>query len=138
MKCVVCPQNRETLRRARAFIDRHYNQPITLERTSREAGFSPFHFIRLFRAVYKQTPHQYLIQRRIEKAKELLQDDDLSITDICYAVGFASPGSFSTLFRRTVGLSPSAYRQSVCPAHRQAFVPLCFQVKHGIGAASDL
>jgi AraC-like DNA-binding protein len=137
MKSVVSPQHHEPLRRARAFIDRHYSQPITLERTSREAGFSPFHFIRLFRAVYKQTPHQYLMQRRIEKAKELLQADELTITEICYAVGFASPGSFSTLFRRTVGLSPSAYRKRVCPARRQVFIPLCFQVKHGIGAAPD-
>jgi AraC-like DNA-binding protein len=132
MKNTVCPQHYEALGRARTFIERHYSQPITLERTSREAGFSPFHFIRLFRAVYQMTPHQYLIQCRIDNAKALLQSDELSITEICHAVGFESPGSFSTLFRRVVGVSPSAYRKRA----RQKFVPLCFRTKLGIGAAS--
>ena len=68
---------------ARAFIDRHYDAPITLERISSEAGFSPYHFIRLFRATYKRTPHQYLMQQRIEKAKALLRSTDLPIIDIC-------------------------------------------------------
>ncbi|MFW5696558.1 MAG: AraC family transcriptional regulator [Phototrophicaceae bacterium] len=136
MKNAVRSQHYEPLRRARTFIERHYDQPITLERISREAGFSPFHFIRLFRAVYKLTPHQYLIQCRIAKAKQLLQGDELNVTEICYAVGFESLGSFSTLFRRTVGLTPSAYRKSA-QDRRRGFIPQCFQVKLGIGAASD-
>src|SRR5450432_1346130 len=90
----------DRLRLARTFIERHYDAPITLERISEEAGFSPYHFIRLFRAAYRQTPHQYVMQQRIEKAKDLLRSSDLSIIDVCYAVGFESLGSFSTLFRR--------------------------------------
>src|ERR1043165_7623915 len=68
---------------ARSFIERHYDTPITLEHISSEAGFSPYHFIRLFRAAYRKTPHQYLVQQRIEKAKELLRSSDMPINEIC-------------------------------------------------------
>ncbi len=122
------------LHSARTFIDRHYDTPLTLERISREAGFSPYHFIRLFRATYKRTPHQYLMQQRIEKAKDLLRSSDLSIYDICYAVGFESLGSFSTLFRRIAGLSPSTYRK-YARSHSKSqppFIPLCYRYKHGL------
>ena len=98
---------------------------------------SPFHFIRLFRRVYKQTPHQYLIRQRIAKAKELLRTTDLPITEICMAVGFESLGSFSTLFRKVAGISPSAYRDRVQPATRPAYIPLCVCLLHGIDDNPD-
>src|SRR5258706_6952612 len=98
---------------ARSFLDRHYKMPVTIEQLSHEAALSPYHFIRLFRRVYKQTPHQYLIQRRIEAAKQLLHSTDLSITEICIEIGFESLGSFSTLFRKATGLSPTSYREKL-------------------------
>jgi AraC-like DNA-binding protein len=132
MRHTALTSDHNRLRLARAFIDRHYDTPITLEQISREAGFSPYHFIRLFRAAYRRTPHQYLVQRRIDRAKELLGSSSLSIHDICFAVGFESLGSFSTLFRREAGLSPSVYRRSVRPVSQPAFIPLCYRFKHGL------
>ena len=119
---------------ARSYIDRHYDTPITLEHISREAGFSPYHFIRLFRTAYRKTPHQYLMQQRIEKAKDLLRSSDMPILEICYAVGFESLGSFSTLFRRIAGLSPSAYRKWSAPRPRSqpSHIPLCYRLKRGL------
>lgn len=130
MKRFIPDHNR--LHLARAFIDHHYDTPITVEQISQEAGFSPYHFIRLFYAAYRRTPHQYLVQQRIERAKELLRTSDMPVSDICFAVGFESLGSFSTLFRREAGLSPSAYRQRARPEAQPAFVPLCFRYKQGL------
>jgi len=125
--------NHERLHIARTFIDHHYDMPLTLEHISREAGFSPYHFIRLFRLAYKRTPHQYLIHQRIEKAKELLRASDLSVQEICYTVGFESLGSFSTLFHRVVGLSPSSYRKwSPKQPPPPQYIPLCYRIKRGL------
>src|SRR5688572_3587151 len=110
----------ESVRSARRFVDQHYNTPITIEQLSREAALSPYYFIRLFRRVYRQTPHQYLVQQRIAKAKELLRTSDMPITDICAEVGFESLGSFSALFSKVAGISPSAYRASVQPTTPRA------------------
>ena len=93
----------ERLRRARRFIDECYDLPLDLNQISRQACLSRFHFLRLFRDTFETTPHQYLIQRRIEKAKELLRLKEMSVTDVCFEVGFESLGSFSALFRRCVG-----------------------------------
>ena len=122
----------DRLHLARAYMDHHYHQPITLDQVSQEAGFSPYHFIRLFHLAYKQTPHQYLIQQRIEQAKVLLRTSDLSVRGICFAVGFESLGSFSTLFRRMVGLSPGSYRKRVCATEQRASIPLCHRFMLGI------
>ena len=129
--------HRERLRIARMFIDRNYDSPITVEQISNEAGFSTYHFIRLFHAVYRQTPHQYLMQQRIEKAKDMLRSTALPIIDICYAVGFESLGSFSTLFRREAGLSPSSYRLRASRPAQPTFIPLCYRVKHGLSQTPD-
>ena len=120
--------------RARLMIDRCYDRPLDLDQLSREAGFSRFHFIRLFRSAYAQTPHQYLTRRRMEKAKELLSSSTLSITEVCLAVGFQSVGSFSTLFRRTVGRAPTDYRARALARRRtpQRFIPACYLVMSGI------
>ncbi len=123
----------DRLRIARSYIDRHYDAPLTLEHISREAGFSPYHFIRLFRAAYRKTPHQYLMQQRIEKAKDLLRSTDMPINEICCTVGFESLGSFSTLFRRIAGLSPGAYRKwSARHKPQPPHIPLCYRVKAGL------
>lgn len=96
--------------RAKEFINDCYSEQINIDRIAREAYFSPYHFIRMFKQTYHITPHQYLTLRRIERAKELLKDENYSITDICFELGFESPGSFSTLFSRYTGLSPLKFR----------------------------
>ena len=117
----------QRLGRARDFIDHWYDHPLSLDQISEKACFSRYHFLRLFRQAFNKTPHQYLIERRIEKAKELLGDDELRVTDVCFEVGFQSLGSFSTLFHKTVGQAPLTYRERV-QAKRQ--VPGCFLVMH--------
>jgi AraC-like DNA-binding protein len=98
------------LRRARDLIDRDYAEPLDLDAMAREAGYSRFHFARAFTAAYGETPRAYLTRRRIERAKTLLRTANLSVTEICFLVGFASLGSFSARFRDLVGQSPSEYR----------------------------
>ena len=117
---------------ARQILDKAYATPITIEQLSDEIALSPFYFIRLFRRIYKQTPRQYLIQLRIAKAKELLRHSDLSIIEICIAVGYESPASFSTLFRKIAGISPSAYRTNSYPNQKPTYIPLCICLSHGI------
>ena len=124
------PQNdtNQQLVRARSFIDAHYDLPLDLEQIARQAGFSRYHFLRLFRNTFDQTPHQYLVQRRIECAKSLLDASDLSVTEVCFAVGFQSLGSFSALFRRCAGYPPTQYRARVFRGFSlpRRFVPTCF------------
>jgi AraC-like DNA-binding protein len=127
----------QQVRLARRLLDHGYDTPITIEQLSREVALSPYYLIRVFRRFYRQTPHQYLVQQRIARAKELLRNTDLSITEICMAVGFESLGSFSTLFRKVAGVSPSAYRVSGQPTTRPAYIPLCACLLHGIDEISD-
>jgi len=117
----------QRLGRARDFIDHCYDHPLSLDQISEKACFSRYHFLRLFRQAFNKTPHQYLIERRIEKAKELLGGDELRVTDVCFEVGFQSLGSFSTLFRREVGHAPVTYRER---AQSQRQIPGCFLVMH--------
>ena len=98
------------LRRAHDLIDREYADPLDLDAMAREAGYSRFHFARAFGAAYGETPRAYLTRRRIERAKTLLRTANLSVTEICFLVGFSSLGSFSARFRALVGRSPSEYR----------------------------
>ena len=84
---------------------------VGLDVVAREAAMSPFHFIRQFRAVFGQTPHQFRIHARVERARHLLALDRGSVTGVCMEVGFSSVGSFSDLFERRVGMRPSVYRQ---------------------------
>jgi AraC-like DNA-binding protein len=99
------------LRRARDLMDRDYAEPLDLDAMAGEAGYSRFHFARAFTAAYGETPRTYLTRRRIERAKTLLRTANLSVTEICFLVGFSSLGSFSTRFRQLVGRSPSEYRE---------------------------
>lgn len=117
---------------ARRLMDRAYNSPITIQQLSREVAMSPYHLIRVFRRVYKLTPHQYLMQQRIAKAKELLAHTDLSITDICVQVGFESLGSFSALFRKAAGISPKDYRARRSTTAKTGYIPLCACILHGL------
>jgi transcriptional regulator GlxA family with amidase domain len=98
------------LRRARDRMDRDYAQPLDVPTLARDALMSAGHFSRSFRAAYGETPYAYLMTRRIERAKALLRRGDLSVTDVCMAVGATSLGSFSSRFTELVGMSPSAYR----------------------------
>jgi AraC-like DNA-binding protein len=108
--------------RARDTIDRAYAQPLDIPALARIAYVSEAHFIRTFRAVFGETPHRYLQRRRVERAMALLRETDRSITQICFDVGFSSPGTFSRTFHVIVGLSPSAYREQAGPVR----VPGCF------------
>src|ERR687892_2780080 len=117
----------ERLARARDFIDHCYDHPLSLDQISEKACFSRYHFLRLFRQAFNKTPHQYLMERRIEKAKELLTSADLRVTDVCFEVGFQSLGSFSSLFHKSVGHTPITYRvksRETQAAKRQ--IPGCF------------
>ncbi|MFI1221558.1 MULTISPECIES: helix-turn-helix transcriptional regulator [unclassified Streptomyces] len=98
------------LRRARDRMDREYAEPLDVPSLARAALMSPGHFSRSFRAAFGETPYSYLMTRRIERAKALLRRGDLSVTDVCFAVGCTSLGSFSSRFTELVGESPSAYR----------------------------
>lgn len=122
------------LARARRLIDECYNHPLDLQKISGEACLSRYHFLRLFRRAFNQTPHQYLTQRRIEKAKELLSSSGLRVTDVCFEVGFESLGSFSSLFHKHVGHPPITYRARVFERRleRQRKVPACFLMMHRV------
>jgi transcriptional regulator GlxA family with amidase domain len=100
------------LRRARDLMDREYASPLDVAALARAALMSPAHFSRQFRAAYGETPYAYLMTRRIERAKALLRQGDLSVTDVCLAVGCTSLGSFSARFTQVVGTTPTAYRAS--------------------------
>ena len=98
------------LRRARDLIDREYAQPLDVAALARAALMSSAHFSRQFRAAYGETPYAYLMTRRIERAKALLRGGELSVTEVCLAVGCTSLGSFSARFTELVGEPPTAYR----------------------------
>jgi transcriptional regulator GlxA family with amidase domain len=98
------------LRRARDLMDRAYAEPLDVPALARAALMSPAHFSRQFRAAYGETPYSYLMTRRIERAKALLRRGDMSVTDVCMAVGCTSLGSFSSRFTELVGESPTTYR----------------------------
>jgi AraC-like DNA-binding protein len=103
------PLSRHLLR-VRDLIDRAYAEPLDVAALARSAAVSPAYFNRSFKAAFGETPHQYLMTRRMERAKALLRTGDMSVTDVCFAVGFGSLGSFSSQFKRLVGDTPSAYR----------------------------
>src|SRR5213595_4168244 len=112
------------LRRARDLIDREYARPLDVPAMARAALMSPAHFSRQFRAAYGETPYNYLMTRRIERAKALLRRGDLTVTEVCMAVGCTSLGSFSSRFTELVGESPTAYRARSHAA--SAAIPACY------------
>lgn len=97
--------------RARDLLREVHDRTLTIDEVARAAAMSPFHFIRQFNAVFGETPHQARIRSRLDRARLLLATGDRSVTDVCMEVGFSSHGSFSALFARRVGVSPSEYRR---------------------------
>jgi AraC-like DNA-binding protein len=118
------PPDRHLLR-ARDAIDARYAEPLDVAALARVARASPAHFIRTFRRAFGETPHQYLLTRRMERAAALLRDTDHSVARVCMEVGLSSVGSFTTSFRRVVGMTPTAYRASHPPVSRRAPIPSC-------------
>ena len=111
------------LRRVRDRIDRDYAQPLDVEALARGAHMSAGHLSREFKAAYGESPYAYLMTRRIERAMTLLRRGDLTVTEVCFAVGCASLGTFSTRFTELVGMPPSAYRREAAAA--TAGLPSC-------------
>lgn len=129
----VVPLARQLLR-VRDLMDRAYAAPLDLAALARSAHLSESYFSRSFAAAFGVTPHRYLLTRRLERAKALLRDTELSVTDICLSVGFTSLGSFCSQFRRFVGASPSAYRAR--DHTRLAQIPACLVRRHTRPAAA--
>jgi AraC-like DNA-binding protein len=113
------------LLRAKDLADARYREPIGVEQMAQAAGLSRAHFSREFRAAFGESPHTYLLTRRMERAAALLRTTDRSVADVCFSVGLQSVGSFTTSFKRTYGVTPTAYRASFPPAAASAMVPAC-------------
>ena len=113
------------LLRAKDLADSRYFEPLGVDDLSKAAGLSRAHFSREFRRAFGESPHAYLLTRRLERAAALLRNTDRSVADVCFSVGLQSLGSFTTSFTRTYGLSPTAYRASFPPAADQALIPAC-------------
>jgi AraC-like DNA-binding protein len=124
------------LRRARDHADRHYAEPLDLATLAAVANVSKFHFQRLFTATYGLSPAAYVSQRRVERAQDLLRATNLTVTEVCHAVGFSSLGSFSSRFRALVGETPSEFqrRYSQTGAPR---IPGCFVFMLGLAERTE-
>src|SRR5215203_5794508 len=126
------PQTYRSLTQAREFMRHAYGRPVSLPDVAAQANLSPYHFLRVYKQAYEETPHEFLTRLRIERAKSLLARGSHNVTEACFEVGFSSLGSFSVLFAYRVGLSPSEYRRyarstiSVPSTVRALFVPSCF------------
>ncbi len=119
------------LRRARDHVDRHSAEPLDLDRLAAVAGVSKYHFVRSFEATFGTTPIRYLTRRRIERAQDLLRHANLTVTEVCMVVGFASLGSFSARFTALTGETPTAYRARWA-ARGGPHVPGCFLFMRGV------
>jgi AraC-like DNA-binding protein len=127
----------ERLCRARDLVRDCYTQPVTLADCALEAGLSPWHLLRSFRAAFGQTPKEFQSQLRLERAKHLLTVTNRSVTDVCFDVGFSSLGTFSVLFKRQAGISPKEFRRRIrswvtMPGRSPwIYVPSCFAHRFG-------
>ncbi|WP_052280856.1 helix-turn-helix transcriptional regulator [Nocardia vulneris] len=122
------------LRRARDLADRRYADPLDLDELAAAAGVSKYHFLRAFAAVYGLTPAAYLTERRIERAQDLLRATNLTVTEVCMLVGYSSLGSFSSKFRKLVGVTPSEYQAKFADGAPR--IPGCFVFMHGLSDRS--
>jgi AraC-like DNA-binding protein len=124
--------------RSRDFLADGLDQPLRLADAARQAGISQFHYHRIFARVFGETPHEFLTRLRMDRAKGLLARERLPVTDVCFAVGYESLGSFSARFRTVVGCSPSQYQKEIrriFPVPRLAihrFVPNCYLIRRGL------
>ena len=119
------------LLRAKDLADARYFESLSVDEMARAAGLSRAHFSREFRRAFGESPHQYLLTRRLERAAALLRTTDHSVAEICLSVGLTSVGSFTTSFTRTFGKSPTAYRESFPPASHLARLPTCMARFYG-------
>ena len=119
------------LLRAKDLADARYSEPLTVADLAAAAGLSPAHFSRRFKATFGESPHQYLLTRRLERAAALLRATDWSVAAICFAVGAQSVGSFTASFHRVFGLAPLAYRAAYPPATRHLRIPRCVALAYG-------
>lgn len=119
------------LLRARDLADTRYAEPLGVEDLAGAAGLSPAHFSREFRRTFGESPHRYLLTRRLERAAHLLRMTDRSVAEICLDVGLRSVGSFTTSFGKAFGKSPLAYRAAHPPAARHVHVPMCIAQAYG-------
>lgn len=119
------------LQRAKDLVDSRYAEPLTVDDLARAAGLSRAHFSREFRRAFGDSPHAYLLTRRLERAAALLRGTDMTVVDICVSVGLESVGSFTTSFVRMFGKTPVAYRASFAPATTYALVPACVLRAYG-------
>ena len=123
---------------AKLFMDENFHEPIHLEQISQQAYFSRFHFHRLFTGIYGRTPHAYLTLKRLQKAKLLLEQEGISIQEVCNSVGFESLASFSQLFSKHQGIAPQYYRNLAYIKNKLAkeqparFIPNCIIQQLGI------
>ena len=113
------------LLRAKDLADARYYEPLDVDDLAGAAGLSRAHFSREFRRTFGESPHAYLLTRRLERAAALLRGTDRSVAEICFEVGLRSIGSFTTSFTRTFGSSPTAYRAAFPPASSRAVIPAC-------------
>ncbi len=126
------PQTYRGLREAKDFMRYAYGRPVSLPDVAAHANLSPYHFLRVYKLTFGETPHEFLTRLRIERAKTLLARGSHNVTEACFEVGFSSLGSFSTLFTHRVGMSPSEYRRyvrsgiAVPRTVRPLFIPTCF------------
>ena len=119
------------LLRAKDLADARYAEPLGVDDLARAAGLSKAHFSREFRRAFGESPHGYLLTRRLERAAALLRTTDRSVAEVCFSVGLTSVGSFTTSFTRTYGVSPTAYRAQFPPARAHAVLPACVVRAYG-------
>jgi AraC-like DNA-binding protein len=119
------------LLRAKDLADARYFEPLSVDDLACAAGLSRAHFSREFHRAFGESPHAYLLTRRLERAASLLRTTDRSIAEVCFSVGLRSLGSFTTSFTRTFGLSPNAYRRAFPPAANHALIPTCVLRAYG-------
>jgi AraC-like DNA-binding protein len=119
------------LLKAKDLADARYSEPLGVDDMAAAAGLSRAHFSREFRRAYGESPHQYLLTRRMERAAWLLRATDRSVADVCFSVGLSSVGSFTTSFSRTYGVSPTVYRARFPPATMYARLPACMVRAYG-------
>ena len=119
------------LTRAKDLADARYAEALDVDDMARAAGLSRAHFSREFRRAFGESPHAYLLTRRLERAAALLRMTDRSVTEVCFSVGLQSVGSFTTSFTRAFGMSPTAYRAAFPPATQHALVPTCVLRAYG-------
>jgi transcriptional regulator GlxA family with amidase domain len=119
------------LLKAKDLADARYFEPLDVDDLARAAGLSRAHFSREFRRAFGESPHAYLLTRRLERAAALLRTTDRSVADICFSVGLQSVGSFTTSFTRTFGRPPTVYRAGFPPASQLALIPTCVLRAYG-------